>query len=408
MNGNILVVGAGLAGLSAAVEYLEAGGRGRVTILEAMKRPNELHPGSNAPGAGHCSGSGGLGQAMLRQIGWHLSDDIIMADINNATISGPTESVTFDGASIGTPGEKIGIVTNKHKFGDWLLERAMKLGAEYLPGQRVTSASRYANRWNLTTQNAVYEADFLIGTDGPNSLVAQTCFNAPPYDPDDVFTASEVYLKTPSHPNDKILIEFAPSIISGYFWRFGASRNGDGLTKVGCGFTTRRKQNPSQLTTWYREKSAQETGDVGYLDKPVRYIGGKISGSMPLPVVCDPKRRVAVAGEAGRMVMASIGAGDSMAVESGRALGRSVADGHPERYQKYYAANLRPYLRRHYRVKNALLSLNDANIDRGVRLLRNYKPKSTNTRKEVTRMMRWLIMADPFFVGRFAVRALLP
>lgn len=410
-NQDILIAGAGLAGLSTAIEYVENGGRGRVRIVEAMNRPNELHPGK--PGAGLASGSGGLGHAMMEAIGWKIPDDVIMARIKRATIRGPTASVEVDWG-LGLRGQDVGIVTSKPKFTDWLLDRATRLGIEYHPGFRTQLYARHRPGWCAlsdptapeTAENHV-KGDFLVGADGPMSLIADHFFQAPPYKPRDCFTASEVYLKLKSFPNDEVDITFIPSRISGYYWQFAANTNGDGLTKVGCGFTLRDGKNPSTETNWYRARMLETTRDEGYVSKPIRYVGGKISGSKPLPTVCQPKYGVAIAGEAGRMVLASIGAGDAMAIESGRALGAALAHGRPEDYQRYYRKRLYPYLRRHWRVKNALLGLSDDQIDRTVNLLASYEPASTNTRKEITRLMRWLILRDPFLIGRFALRALL-
>ena len=113
-------------------------------------------------------------------------------------------------------------------------------------------------------------------------------------------------------------------------------------------------------------------------------------------------------GEVEGAVGASIGAGDASAIETGRSLGHALAVDRPNDYQRHWDANVRPFLKRHWRIKEALLSLSDHQMDRALRAVRTYRPRSTNTRAEVPRLFRHVLLRDPFLLGMATIKALLP
>jgi len=136
-------------------------------------------------------------------------------------------------------------------------------------------------------------------------------------------------------------------------------------------------------------------------------VGGRITCAAPLLTVADPAKEVAVVGEAARAVLASLGAGDATAVESGRALGRALAAGDLLQYQRWWRGSMRRFLKRHYRLKRMVLSMSDAELDRLAGAAGAFRPRTTNARIEVPRFFLYMLRKRGLLMGRVAVRAAL-
>ncbi|HEX9710388.1 MAG TPA: NAD(P)/FAD-dependent oxidoreductase, partial [Candidatus Thermoplasmatota archaeon] len=322
---DVAIVGAGPAGTSTAIELLERDPGRSVVLIEAIRRGNTLQEG--APGAGHSMCSGGLGRAMIEAIGWEIPREARMADIYRVILQTRQRTVEFSGDELGFEGP-IAIVTNRKRFDDWLLGKAMALGAHYEPGVRVRSTARVASggpaRWRIDTHGGrTFAARALVGADGPESATAKAHLAAPPVPDDDMYLATEVYVQSSRFPKDAMLARFQTSRIMGYYWAFRAGE----VVKVGCGSSRTSGKQVSHETAWWRQELADQYGDPGFTGRVVDRVGGRITCAAPLLTVADPSKEVAVVGEAARAVLASLGAGDATAVESGRALGRALAAG---------------------------------------------------------------------------------
>lgn len=338
---------------------------------------------------------------MIETIGWDIPSDVVMAPIRRCIVRSLKRTVEVTGETLGLDGP-IGMVVDRKRLDDWLLERAIGLGVEYVPGARVARLSRSARWTALSKDGRQFHGDFLVGADGPDGIVSQYAFGQPPLDDQDVFLGSEVYVRAPSFPNDAILLNFDTARIQGYHWAF----SGGDIVKVGCGSTRSSGVNPSVENEWWRARLTDLYHDGGFLGSPVGRIGGRITGAKPLRRVLIAKRNAALVGEAARAVWASVGAGDAAAIETGRALGRALARDKMEEYRWWWRHNAYPYLLRHYWLKELILRLSNDQLGRALALAEEYRPTSTNPRREIPKLIRHVAARDPgLLVGTLATFA---
>jgi digeranylgeranylglycerophospholipid reductase len=399
---DVAVVGAGPAGTSTAIEALQRDPSMSVVLLEGIRRANTLLPAE--PGAGHSMCSGGLGRAMVDIIGWPIPDEVRQAEIHRVILRGPRRSLEVSGSGLGIDGPLIYVI-NRKRFDDWLLSKARAAGATYEQQARVVQTlpeSVHGERvWKVSTRDGrTFRARSLVGADGPESRIAATHLGATPIRDRDMYLATEVYVPRDRFPHDAISVQFQTSRLQGYYWAFSAGP----VVKVGCGASRAGSANVSQETTWWRGRLAEEYGDDSFLAPPLEYVGGRITGSPPLKHVADPQNRVAVVGEAARAVWASVGAGDASAVETGRALGRALAMRDLSRYQAWWRRRMYGFLRRHYRIKELTMGLSDTELDQLVEAVGRFRPKTTNVRLELPRLLALMVRRRPLLVGKVALR----
>lgn len=398
---DVAIVGAGPAGSSTAIELGERAPEQSVLLIEGIRRKSTLSPG--APGGGHSMCSGVLGRAQLANLGWPLPPEVKMAELYRVFIQTRSVTAEFEAEQLAVQGP-LAVVTNRKRFDDWLLSMAIASGAHYEQGTRVTSTARAEGGWRITAQDGrEFLARTLVGADGPESRIAATHLNAPPVPGDDMYLATEVYVRSSAFPKDAMLGRLQTSRLEGYYWAFSA---GD-VVKVGCGSSRAGGRQVSGETTWWRQQLADQYGDAGFTGPVVERVGGRITCARPLETVVDPAGRVAAVGEAARAVLASAGAGDATSVESGRALGRAIASDDLGAYQQWWTHSMRRVLRRHYRIKRMMLSMSDDELDRLARSASSFRPRSTNARKEVPRFFLYLMRKRGLMIGRVAVRAAL-
>jgi flavin-dependent dehydrogenase len=391
---DVAIIGAGPAGTSCAIELLQREPGARVLLLEGVRRANALDPGQ--PGAGHSMCSGGLPTLMAqRMIGWEVPRSVVMADVRRAVVQTPGHEMVVTPAFLGSE-QPLGVITNRKKLDDWLLGWARKLGVEYHAHAQVVGAERNG-RWRLRTKDGgLHEARFLVGADGPESFVARRFLGAPDVRPADMYHASEVYVRAPAFPRETVLFQWRNSRIRGYYWSFDA---GD-VVKVGLCTTRASGVNPGKENEHWRQRMAEQFGEQGFLSKPVEHVGGRITASPPLKRVGDARGQVAVVGEAARAVWAEIAAGDASAFETGRALGRALAEGEPQEYQRWWRRRSYGIHVRHWRAKEMLLGMSDAELDRTLRLLSQFRPTSKDIHRDARRFALYALAKEPGLIAK--------
>lgn len=394
------ILGAGPAGTSTAIELLQRKPSADVLLVEGIKRANTLDP--SLPGAGHSMCSGAFPTMMAqRMIGWDIPREVVMGDVHRAVIRTPGHQMEVTRASLGWD-QQLGVVTNRKKLDDWLLGWARNEGAQYVNDERIVSVERRNGAWHLRTKSgAEHVARFLVGADGPESLVAGSCFEAPAIRDSDMYNASEVYVHAPRFPKETILLEWHNSRIRGYYWTFAA---GD-VVKVGLCTTRASGVNPGRENEVWRQRMADEYDEPGFVSKALESVGGRITAAPPLKQVCDPRANVALVGEAARAVWAEIAAGDASAFEMGRALGRALAAGDASQYQRWWRSGSYGIHQRHWRFKEMLLSFTDAELDRTLRLLSAFKPTQRDVNRDALRFAAYALRREPRLIGRAMWRA---
>ena len=146
---DVIVVGGGPGGASAAYFLGEAGRR--VLVLE-----KETFPRYKACG-------GAIPASLLAEFPFAF-DAVIESCVSAVTYAYQEESVTFD-----LPGQTIRM-TMRADLDEFLLKHAC---AEVRQGDAVESVQEFADRVTVRTRKGVeYSSRYLVGADGPNSVVA--------------------------------------------------------------------------------------------------------------------------------------------------------------------------------------------------------------------------------------------
>jgi len=186
---DVAIIGAGPAGCSVAIELLQRKPSQSVMLLEGIRRGNTLDP--SQPGAGHSMCSGGLPTMLAeRMIGWDIPRSVVMGDVRRAVMQTPGAQLSITPDFLGSD-QPLGVITNRKKLDDWLLGWARKEGARYENHAQVTGITREDGHWTLRTRDGrEFRARFLVGADGPESMVAAQFLDAPPVRDEDMYVAS--------------------------------------------------------------------------------------------------------------------------------------------------------------------------------------------------------------------------
>jgi len=106
-------------------------------------------------------------------------------------------------------------IVSRRRLGDWLLQRALREGAEHLP-LRVRTITRRAGAWSLETDAGRLEASFLVGADGAASLVRRVV--APTFAVD--LSPTRVAYPRGAGPTPDLMVLRFYEDVAGYLWDF--------------------------------------------------------------------------------------------------------------------------------------------------------------------------------------------
>jgi flavin-dependent dehydrogenase len=106
-------------------------------------------------------------------------------------------------------------IISRRRLGEWLLERAVRAGAEHLP-IRVKAITRRAGDWSLETDAGRMEASFLVGADGAASLVRRVV--APTFTVD--LSPTRVAYPRGGGPTPDLMVLRFFEDVPGYLWDF--------------------------------------------------------------------------------------------------------------------------------------------------------------------------------------------
>jgi len=196
---DVAIVGAGPAGCRAAWRMARAGAR--VAMLDGS------HPREKP------CGGGVTGRALDV-----VRDAIDCRRIEAARISGATFEhgsrrvrIAFDDGPSAAPGL---VVASRARFDAALLSAAVEAGAS-LVAERVTDVSRDGEDWRIATRGVPVRAGWLLGADGPNSLVRRRLYN--PFARADLSIATGFFVHGVTSPDIAVAFEDDPA---GYLWSF--------------------------------------------------------------------------------------------------------------------------------------------------------------------------------------------
>jgi geranylgeranyl reductase family protein len=194
---DVAIVGAGPAGAWAALG-LAAGGA-RVALIDAS------HPREKPCG-------GGVTRRALQLVGSSVARMTEGLPIETASFAYRDRLVTVPVAAP-TGGPRLTVVP-RLAFDAWLVERARSAGATLLQ-TRATDVTRDGVGWRVRTRDGDVDARWIIGADGPASLVRRRVLA--PFARRDLSIAAGYYVAAQSPPQIAIALEDEPA---GYLWAF--------------------------------------------------------------------------------------------------------------------------------------------------------------------------------------------
>jgi len=146
-------------------------------------------------------------------------------------------------------------VISRRRLGEWLLERAVRSGAEHLP-LRVKAVARRSGAWSLETDRGRLTASFLVGADGAASLVRRV---AAPAFMVDLAPTRVAYPRGAGPTPDLMVLRFYEDV-AGYLWDFPRPDHRSVGIMVPCG-TLQRPALDREVDAYRRSSEADaETG----------------------------------------------------------------------------------------------------------------------------------------------------
>ncbi len=323
---DVAIVGAGPAGCRAA--YTLARGGARVALVDGS------HPREKPCGGGVT----GRALELVRDV---IDPAVVAAvPIETATFVDGARSATMRLDDVAVTGHGLAVVARRD-FDAALLRAAMAAGASLVEA-RATAVERADGGWRISTRSGVVEAAWLVGADGPNSLVRRRVFR--PFRRQDLSIASGYFVRGASSRGITVVFEHDPP---GYLWSFPRRDH----IAVGVGAQADETRSTALLAIAER-----------WIERNLRRPGVALERySWPIPSLDDAALareqpsgdRWMLAGDAGGLVDPITREGIYFALASGEAAARSLAGPDPS---TAYAARVRDgmhdELRRAARLKS--------------------------------------------------------
>ena len=285
----VIIVGGGPAGLSAGIELAK---RGIAVLLVEQRKEIGLPV--------QCGEA--VSKLFMDESGFGADLSWVVSTVDRLRLVMPSEAAV-------TLSQK-GYCIKRDAFDIWLLERYMKLGGDAHLGEKILGAEEKQDGISLRTTRGVYEAGYAVAADGPISRIALSlglrrsarCISAIQYK----FRANGDY--EPGTLN----VYLNEEVTGGYFWIFPRGEE----ISVGVGGSDRLILRDA-LWHFCRKHgfdSSERISSHGGLS-PDCGFGGRLSSE-----------RVVICGDAAGLVHPASKGGIHLAVHSGRAAGRAVAE----------------------------------------------------------------------------------
>jgi len=354
-----VVIGAGISGLAAA-NVLHKSGQ-KYVVLE--RNPNIGYP---------IRSTGGLALYYVNKFSIPSPPSVIAATIRSVDIRddyGNHASIEFD--------HDVGIVYDYPKF---IQNLAKDLNVQ--TGITVSEiAGNDGHRYIVKTTKGEYQADYVISSAGPMSYLSPRSFRV--RDEDMIIGYEETRFVDNVYDYDLVLwfTKYAPQ---GYFWYFPDS---NGKKRIGLGVTKQYGPNIKKYFEGFIKLHPELNGDVDHT------IAHEINVGPPAKSVTTGN--IMYIGETVGTTFATTGGGLQMAYKSGFEAAFEAVTGSHNHYQRVWDREMYPILKRHYKLKQFMYSLNDRQIAKILNTMSGFKVKSENANDEIPRLALYLIRKQP-------------
>jgi geranylgeranyl diphosphate/geranylgeranyl-bacteriochlorophyllide a reductase len=193
---DVAIVGAGPAGCRAA--FRMAGAGARVAIIDGS------HPREKPCGGGVTGRAFGLVRDAIEPL------EMATVQIETAAFEHDAQRMRMSIADSAQPL----VVVSRLQFDGALLAAASRAGAHLIPA-RATDVTPHRDGWVVATRDGALSAGWLLGADGPNSLVRRRVLR--PFDRADLSIATGFFVHGPTSREIAIAFEGRPA---GYLWAF--------------------------------------------------------------------------------------------------------------------------------------------------------------------------------------------
>lgn len=369
----VVVIGLGTAGLSACKVLDERG-------IDYIGLDSKKEIGKPV------RSTGGVANLFVERFGMPNDDSVVAKRIRSVKIvdeSGESWRLEYD--------HPVGLIYDFTKYENAILKNRDRVRMNTRVKGIWQTGDHGRGPYNLEVdgETGSYMARYVIDATGPisNIYMDDRDYELPDAE---VIAAYEETRYTPEPRDSDVILYFDHTYApGGYLWDFADT---DGRRRIGLGVVKTAKANLRNSLNAFSDLHPEMKGDVDHT------IGHQIA-------LAPPPRRVAfgnwlIAGEAARTTFASTGGGLQMAYKSGMEAAMAVANRNPRQYQRVWDGEIRPILRRHYRVKQLMYSLTSEQMRKVVVALQSFHPGSENASREIPRAVGHVAMKLPWLIPR--------
>ncbi|MCK9292859.1 MAG: NAD(P)/FAD-dependent oxidoreductase [archaeon] len=348
MDRRIVVVGGGPAGLYSAYLVKKKNPNILVTLFEE-------HSEIGIPIC--CSGLIGIdGLKKTDLLKYIIINDCVDNKVKGANIYGPYKSYFKVLSKVDKA-----YVLDRGKFDKKIRDLALSVGVEIVYDSRVVDVKENTVfvddlKKNCSTE---YKFDFLIGADGPNSIVRKTCFPEYKDIEKEFIIGYQIYVEGEFTKNkvDLYFNDFSRGLFSWVVPESGSS------AKIGIGVSlssdSKRKNNPKEQLYEFIKKN-----NIIY-DKETSFCSALLPISKPLSNFV--KDNVIIIGDAGCFVKVTTGGGVNFGLMSAKIAANAITNRIKDfKKLESYNKDIKRYvseLNLHYKIRRYILSKSNSELD---------------------------------------------